>query len=89
MNSTMKKRLKTLKNTLKKKAANVMFFGYAVVAGTSVPILLSRCSSNCLSCGNCALVLGILPLVLVVTAKDHLNRKVKRMSSFLRRDKKK
>ncbi|MDH5385719.1 MAG: hypothetical protein OEY18_13525 [Candidatus Aminicenantes bacterium] len=54
----MKDKLSRMKKKVKQKTANAVLFGYAVVAGTSVPLLFSRCSSNCLTCGNYVLILG-------------------------------
>jgi len=84
----MKDKLSGLKKKAKQKTANAVFFGYAVVAGTSVPLVFSRCSTNCLNCGGCLLILGgMLPLVLFVTVKGRIVQKLKRITSLFRRGK--
>lgn len=79
----MKDKLSVLKNKARQKTANAILFGYAVVAGTSIPLVFSRCSSNCLSCGGCLLILGgMLPLVLFVTIKGRIVQKLRRLTSL-------
>lgn len=66
--------LVNLKKNVKQKAASIMLFGYCVIAGTSAPLLLSRCGTNCANCGYCGLALGILPLVFFVTMRSRIKR---------------
>ncbi len=64
----------SLKIRAKHKTTTLLLFAYGIVAGTSAPILLSRCvGSNCGACsGFCGLTLGVLPVILFVYMKSRV-----------------
>lgn len=61
------------------KTTNAWLFGYALVVGTSAPVVLSRCRANCPTCGGCILLLGILPLALILAAPNRLRRTIRKI----------
>ncbi len=73
------------KKRLGQRATSAIFFSYAFIVGTSAPVFLSRCSANCLGCGSCALILGIVPLTLVIAMRSRLSRLFKQFASEFRR----
>ena len=64
--------LKQLKEKISLKTRKMMLFGYALLIGTSVPVILGRCGANCGSCGSCGLFLGIIPIAAVLALKIRL-----------------
>lgn len=73
------------KKNLGQRAASAILFSYAFIVGTSAPIFLSRCSANCLGCGSCGLILGIVPLTLVIAMKSRLGSWFKQTAIKMRR----
>ncbi len=84
----MSEKMASRKKKPKMKMANAWLFSYAVVVGTSAPVLLSRCRANCATCGGCILLLGIVPLVLFVAAQNRLRRTVNKIMAFFQMRKK-
>lgn len=75
------------KKFLSGKATSIMLFSYGAIVGTSAPLLLSRCGTNCSSCaGYCGVALGILPLVGFVVVKSRIKRSGKQVASSLNQD---
>jgi uncharacterized membrane protein YeiB len=67
------------------KIGSAWLFGYAVVVGTSAPVVLSRCQGSCASCGGCVVLLGLVPLVVFAAAKDRVRGAVRRLLSIGKR----
>ncbi len=64
-----------LKSWVRGKTLSITLFVYAAVAGTALPVALSRCTASCTTCGACGTVfLGILPLIFGVMLRDRLKR---------------
>jgi hypothetical protein len=85
----MKSTLTTLKNNLRQRTGMILLFSYGIIAGTSAPILLSRCAtggSSCTTCGGaCGLALGIVPLVLFFTTKSRAKKVGQNILSMVRK----
>jgi hypothetical protein len=65
----------TLKIWARKRVLSITIFCYALVVGTAVPIVFSRCTANCLSCGSCGtMVLGIVPVVAGLVMKNRIKQ---------------
>ncbi len=76
--------VKRFKTWVARRVTTVFVFSYAIIVGTSAPILLGRCVSSgqgCGSCGGlCAVGLGVLPLVLFITLKSRIKHAGQRLS---------
>lgn len=85
----MKSTASRIKNTLKQKFGVILLFGYGIIAGTSAPLILSKCATggaNCAACGGaCGIALGIVPLLLIVTMKSRIKHAGKHALSFVRK----
>jgi hypothetical protein len=80
----MRNRLLAITRLLKRKATAMLLFSYGILFGTFSPFLMSGCGSNCGSCGNCGLMLGILPLVLFMVFKNRITGGWRQLVSFAR-----
>jgi len=78
----MSEKMASRKKKPRRKTANAWLFSYALVVGTSAPVLLSRCRANCASCGSCILLLGIVPLVIFLSAQNRLRRTVNQLMAL-------
>jgi len=67
------------------KRTNALLFGYAVVVGTSAPVVLSRCQGSCASCGGCVILLGLVPLAVIAAAKDRVPGALRRLMNIGKR----
>ncbi len=61
-----------ISSQVKQNAFKIVLFGYALALGTALPLTLSRCGSNCLSCGSCSISLGIIPVIAAVALRSKI-----------------
>lgn len=80
----MRRIIATLQFHIKGRMLSVAVFSYALAAGTSLYLVTARCGANCTACGYCGIMLGVLPLVVGLAAKDRLRRKLTAVFSFIK-----
>ena len=85
----MSKAAEPHKSAPPRKFANLFMFGYGIIAGTSTPLLLSRCATSgagCGSCGGvCTLAIGILPLVAFFIFREKFTGTLQTVTQKIRR----
>ena len=71
---------------LRRHIAKVALFSYALILGTSLPLAVSRCTTNCLNCGSCGIYLGIIPIIAAIALRNKFKRGWERVTHGLSRN---
>jgi hypothetical protein len=82
----MRSILGNIKSELRQHIAKVILFSYALILGTSLPLALSRCTTNCLNCGSCSIYLGIIPIIAAIALRNKFRRLRDRLTRGLSRN---